>query len=325
MDIKYIAFDSFGVKSSCILVKTPDVTICVDPGIAEQTKSFPLPLDERLALEDEYRHKIGEACSKADVITVSHYHYDHHQLIEEWYKDKIILIKDPINYINKSQKGRAEQFYHLIKDIAKEIKIADNNKFVFGDTKIEFSIPLWHGKENTSLGYVLMATITTEKNKILHSSDIMGPYIEEYSELIIKEKPNLLILDGAPTYLLGYIQSYYNFCRCILNLRRIIKSKKIPKIILDHHCLRDYRYKDLYHLAFQSAKENNITLHTAAEEIGKKPAALVGFEKNGPSKWKKWDKLREEDMKTYLGNAIENKLIEQKSITFIKKELKDFD
>ena len=287
-----LAEESLGVRSMCVYVETPDTRILLDAGVSLASKRLgypPHPLEYK-ALADS-RERICRKADNVDVVTVSHYHYDHHQLIQEWYDDKTVITKDPEEYINKSQRERAKQFHHLIKDRAKDVLIADNNRFVFGETTLQFSEPLWHGKENTTLGYIIMATIATRDDKILHSSDIMGPYNEGYTDLILREKPKLLILDGAPTYLLGYIQSYYNFCRCLLNLRRIITSKSIPKIILDHHCLRDYRYPELYHLAFQSAKEHKIVLHTAAEEIGKRPAVLGGYECNGPTKWKNWDKM----------------------------------
>lgn len=325
MEIEYIAFDSFGVKSSCILATTPDVRICVDPGIAIETGSFPFPRDVKFALMEKYRLRIAKACSKADVVTISHYHYDHHQPIPDWYKGKTLLIKDPQKAINKSQRERANYFLQIVKGIAKDIKVADNKEFRFGNTKISFSKPLWHGVANSALGYVLMSTISTQGYKILHSSDIDGPSIEKYTDLILNENPDILILDGAPTYLLGYIHAYYNLCRSVLNLRRLIKSQKIKKIIFDHHALRDYRYKDLYYLAFEAAKDHQIELHTVAEELGKKPAVMLGYEKYGPTKWKHWNEMKEEDMQRILGNAKKLNLLDQETINTIKQELENFD
>jgi hypothetical protein len=322
MEIKYIAFDSLGIKSSCIFVKTKDVKICVDPGIASEVSSFPLPLKERIKLKYKYKRDIALACSEADVIIISHYHYDHYQPIKSWYKDKILLIKDWKNKINKSQRNRANNFLEKIKNVAKEIKVADNNEFKFGKTKIKFSEPLFHGTRDTPLGYILMISIKTPKFKLLHSSDVNGPIIPSYADLIIKEKPNLLILDGAPTYLLGYIHSYYNLCLAILNLERIIRSKKIEKIILDHHALRDYRYRDLYYLAFRTAEKYKIKLSSASEELGVKPKVLDGYEKFGETKWKTWSKLEENNLKQILRNAKKNNLLEEEELKMIKQEFK---
>lgn len=300
MKINYIAFDSFGVKSSCVLVRTGDIKVCIDPGIAAEVDSFPLSKLSRSRLKLKYMRKIARACEKAEVIVISHYHYDHCKHIKEWYKDKIILIKDPKKFINKSQKERAKRFLELVKDTAKKIEIADGKEFEFGNTKIRFSKPLFHGVKNTRLGYVIMCSIDDGKKKLLHSSDIDGPIEEEYVKLIIKESPDLLILDGAPTYLLGYIHSFRNLCRAVLNLIKIIRSNKVRKIVLDHHLLRDYRYRDLYYAAFQEAKEQCITLRTAAEEIGEMPMVIKAYKKHGPTKWKKWEKVTKEKLKNVL-------------------------
>lgn len=319
MDIEYIAFDSLGVKSSCTFVKTKDVSICIDPGIAVETGTFPLPKSKRIELVSEYKDKIAEACSKSDIIVISHYHYDHHQVIPEWYEGKTLLVKDPENKINKSQRKRSSDLLEEINP--EEVKIADSGKFNFGGTEIKFSDPLFHGLKDTKLGYILMTKILTPDYSLLHTSDLDGPSEEEYADLIIEENPNLLILDGAPTYLLGFIHSYYNLCRAVLNLRKIIRESDIEKIILDHHALRDYRYKDFYHLAFEEAEKQGKILHTAAEEMDITPAVIKGYKENGPTKWKNWDKLTESEMRKILGNAKENDLLSKETIEFVEEEL----
>ncbi len=323
MEIEYIAFDSLGVKSSCIFVETDDIKVCIDPGVAIETGSFPLPEKEREEKVAEYKKKIAEACSKADIIVISHYHYDHHMVIPEWYEGKTLLIKDPENKINKSQRKRSKKLLNEINP--SEIKIADSNKFKFGNTEIKFSKPMAHGLKETKLGYVLMTKISEPDYSILHTSDLDGPSEEEHADLIIKENPNLLILDGAPTYLLGFIHSYYNLCRAVLNLRRIIRESSIEKIILDHHALRDYRYKEFYYLAFKEAEKQGVELQSAAEEIGLEPAVIEGYKKYGSTKWKNWRKLTEEKMRKILKNAKENDLINKRTTEFAESELGKLD
>lgn len=306
MKVDYIAFDSFGIKSSCILIETADVKICVDPGIAIETGSFPLSLTKRLALEVKYKRKIKKACKQADVIAISHYHYDHHIPETSLYKNKHLLIKDPKKNINKSQKERASEFLSLVKDKAKKIEIADGKQFIFGKTKIKFSKPLWHGIKGTNLGKVIMVTVE-DKNKnekikkILYSSDIDGPYIKNYSKAIVKESPDLIILDGFPSYLLGYLASLANLRKVIKNTIYIIKNSK-AKIILDHHLLRDYRYREIYYEVYKKAKELGSEVHTAAEELGKKPAVIEAYKKNGPTRWRSWQAFSFD----YLERAIKH-------------------
>lgn len=282
MEIKFIAFDSFGVKSSCVYVET-DHRIIIDPGTAFEASSFPLSLATRLAYDAKYEMKVRRYLRKAEIVIVSHYHYDHHIPSRRIYRKKILLLKDPSKHINKSQMERAEIFRDL------DYKIADGRKYEFGGTKISFSKPAWHGVKGTRLGYVLMTTIEYDGFKLLHSSDIDGPVISSYADYIIKERPDLLILDGYPTYILGYIASYRNLAKAVLNTVKICKHVK--NIVLDHHLLRDYRYRDLYYVAYEYAKKHNVDLRSAAELLGKEPKVLEAYRRNGPTKWKKWQRI----------------------------------
>ena len=123
MDIDFIAFDSFGVKSMCTSIATKDCRIVIDPGIAYETGSFPCSFAERIRLVGKYEKRIKEACKKADIIIITHYHYDHHIPEAGMYKDKILIIKDPKKNINRSQRKRAEYFLSLVNEKAKEIRM----------------------------------------------------------------------------------------------------------------------------------------------------------------------------------------------------------
>ncbi len=291
MKITPIAFDSLGVKSSCVQIKTNDITITIDPGIAAEVKSFPLPGRERFALVSRYDEKIRRACSKSAVVVITHYHYDH--FIDEkdrrLYGNKILLIKHPMKKINHSQKGRAASFLQKAKEIAKEIHFADGKEFSFGKTKIKFSKPLWHGIKGTNLGYVLLVIVSDSREKLVFSSDLNGIYIPSYVDLIAREHPDVIILDGAPSYLLGYIMSLENLKRCVKNTIKLLQKTRCKLCILDHHLLRDYRYRELYYEAYRFAKEKKKMVLTAAELLGKKPAVLQGYEKNGPTRWQHWE------------------------------------
>lgn len=92
-----------------------------------------------------------------------------------------------------------------------EISHADSREFDFGNTKIRFTQPLWHGVKNTRLGFVIAT--------------------------IIEEAPDVLIVDGPATYLLGYIMSYENLEKSIANLKKIIKNVDFELMVLDHHLL----------------------------------------------------------------------------------------
>ncbi len=271
--INYIAFDSFGVKSSCIEIKIGKTSIVIDPGIAAETKTFPLSKTTKLMLVQKYKQAIIKTVNKADIVVISHYHYDHF-LPSLTYKNKIMFIKHPEKNINNSQQIRANKLLKSIKP--KQLYFADKQKFEFNDFCIEFSKALWHGQRKTKLGYVIMTTIRVfGKNEtcVIHSSDIDGPVVEEYADMIISKKPNIIFLDGAPTYLLGYMFSYKNLDKAINNTIKIIK-KCDAKIILDHHLVRDKKYKQRYAKVYEIAERLNKKVTTAAEDLGM-PAAVL--------------------------------------------------
>ena len=87
-----------GAKSSCVMVKT-DIKIVIDPGIAIMHKSFPASKAKKLYWKKIGKKRIREVCKNADVIVVSHYHHDHYIRDDlSIYKNKILLIKNPVSY-----------------------------------------------------------------------------------------------------------------------------------------------------------------------------------------------------------------------------------
>ena len=115
--VELLWFDSLGAKSSCISACWGKVVI--DPGAAEMQPSYPLSSDRKRELRKEAIRRIETACRLAEVIIVTHYHYDHHVLpsdadvedpLSMYLRKKIIALKDPNTYINESQWHRARKF-----------------------------------------------------------------------------------------------------------------------------------------------------------------------------------------------------------------------
>ncbi len=306
MKIELVAFDSLGVKSSCFKVETEDCVIVVDPGIASETGSFPLTRDEKIFLRRKYEADIREACSSSEVIIITHYHYDHHIPDRSLYDGKTVLIKDPNAMINRSQKSRASK---LLIGLNADVRVADGKTFTLGSTKIEFSSPLWHGTEGTNLGYVIMVTIQDGDKKLLYTSDVDGPVLKETTDFIVKINPDILVLDGPPTYLLGYIVAYYNLARSIINICRILEETETETFILDHHAVRDYRYPDLLYEVYRKAEDLDRRVYTVAELLDGRTKVLEAYERNGPTRWRSWKPFRKEDIVDVLRNAAENGLV----------------
>ena len=131
--------------------------------------------------------------------------------------------------------------------------------------------PWFHGIEYDRTGWVTPLIIRKQNYVIFYSSDVMGPQIEDYADFIIKLKPDVLILDGPPTYLYPYMLNKVNLQRAIENLKNIIVEAKPKLIIYDHHLLRDCKWRLRVSEVFQIAKKYEVPVLTAAEYLGKKP------------------------------------------------------
>ena len=70
---------------------------------------------------------------------------------------------------------RARAFTKTGGSHAKKLETADGRTFEFGETKLRVSEPVFHGPENSELGWVVMATIEVTGEKVVFASDIQGP------------------------------------------------------------------------------------------------------------------------------------------------------
>ena len=337
-----IWFDSLGAKSSCTLVKTPDVSVLIDPGAAVMQPSFPASWAKKLYWYGRAELAIKRAAKRVDVVVISHYHYDHFTDFDRGiYEGKLLLTKNPNEYINDSQRGRAERFFgNLCKSFGKvdlgdvlreckrktysdplddiprardkdfgdynrrrrelfgkgrkwfrgrvenwnsaklipelefkdiEIKFPEKREFEFGRTKLRFTKPMFHGIEFSRVGWVFATVVERGEEKLIHSSDLSGIYIEDYAKWLIQEDSRVLILDGPPTYM-GFMLIRTNLNRCIENTCEVIdKSKKLKLMLYDHHLLREKKYKERTRKVWESASKKEVEVMTAAEYLGKKP------------------------------------------------------
>jgi hypothetical protein len=265
--VKPLAFDSFGVRSMATYVETDDVNVLIDPAVSLAPRRYNLPPHEiEYARMQETWVDIKEHASRSDILIVTHYHYDHHDPEQpEIYQDKIVYLKDPKEKINKSQAGRASYFLNKLKlkQIPQSIDIADGNEFKHGSTRIKFSPPVYHGT-NPRLGYVVEVSVSSGGEKVVHTSDVEGPAVEEQAEFIIQEDPDVVILDGPMTYMLGYRYAKKSLELSIENINRIIKETSAEFVIVDHHFMRDLAYKQRLEKVHECAK-----VITAAEYAGR--------------------------------------------------------
>lgn len=265
MKIKPISSDSLGVRSMATYLETKDCKILIDPSAALGPKRYGLPPHQK-----EYdalynvKNMIRNIAKKCDVFCISHYHYDHYDPEETFYKNKKVFAKNISKNINKSQEKRGKDFKETVENTC-ELIYCDDTEHYIGDTRIVFSPPFFHGPENIRLGYVLMTTIDDGKRKILHASDVQGPVTKNATDYIIKQNPDLLIMDGPPTIFLGWKFSYNDLENASKNLIKIIEKLEC-EIILDHHLLRDLKYKEVFSEPYKKAESRVKTFAEYLEE-----------------------------------------------------------
>jgi predicted metallo-beta-lactamase superfamily hydrolase len=276
MKIMPLVSDSLGVRSMATYIETKDCKILIDPSAAISPKRYGLPPHKKeLEKLNETKKKISDIAEKCDILIISHYHYDHYDPDAKFYNDKKVFAKDIQKNINKSQKQRGEDFKRKIGKKC-DLIYCDDSKQIIGDTEIIFSPPFYHGPEKVRLGYVIMTTIIDKEKRVLHASDVQGPVTKKAKDYIINQKPDLLIIDGPPTNMLGFRFSKKNLQFASDNLVEIIKKINCT-IILDHHVLRDIKYKENFSKPYKIGGKK---LKTFAEYLGKENNTLEANRKN---------------------------------------------
>jgi predicted metallo-beta-lactamase superfamily hydrolase len=281
-----IGFESLGVRSMCTYVETPDVRLLIDAGVAlgPRFRKMPHPL-EYLA-RAQCRARIREYAQKASVIVVSHYHNDHHtpnyaepvwlgsslKEAEQIYRDKIVLAKDARNAINFSQRRRGWMFQRFLKKIGSKCEIADGRIFEYGATRVKISPPVPHGEEQGELGWLIMTSIESKDETLLHASDVQGPMSAHTMRLIAKGKPDLAIVGGPPLYLEGFKVEKASIQTGVENAAKL--AAKVPTMIFEHHVLRSENWQTRAKPVFEAAEKRGHRVLTAADHLGVEPRLL---------------------------------------------------
>ena len=305
-----LAAESLGTRSMCTFVETKDVKVVLDAGVSLAPLRFGLPPHpmEYEAIR-ESRKRIEEKALEADVITISHYHFDHHtpsftdwvstwsspEIAQKIYENKQVLLKNYKKYINFSQRRRGWVFAKTGGKHAKKLEIADGKMFQFGDTAIRFSEPVFHGSEDTSLGWVLTTTIAYGDEKIVFAPDVQGPMYDSTMKMIIEEQPVFLMIGGPPLYLVGFRVTETQINDGLERLRRLVAA--VPFTILEHHLLRTENWREMSVAIFETAQKAGHEVVSAAQFLGEEDNLLEArreqlFEARPPNEgFMRWTKI----------------------------------
>ena len=277
-----LAAESFGVRSMCTLVETSDVAVLLDAGISLAPYRFNLPPHPvEFQTIARLRKTLAEAADKAQVTTISHYHFDHHTpSFEDWvvnwtedgetarqiYQNKTVLMKNPREKINASQRQRAWLFQKTGGKYAKKLEAADGKTFTYGNTTLRFSEPVAHGSEDSMLGWVTMAVVEHEAERFMFAPDVQGPMSNHTLELIKAVEPTVIMLGGPPFYLGGFRVELAKLEQGLRNLESIVQT--VPVVILEHHALRDELWRQKIGEIYLKVSAVGHSIVTAAEYAG---------------------------------------------------------
>ncbi len=280
MEIEILAAESLGVRSMACLVRTSEASILIDPGAALGPKRFGLPPDriewQRLK---ELKEKIRQKLKESEIVVITHYHYDHYD--PEWakeFKGKRLFLKDPSHNINRNQAKRAKEFLKRLSAAGVLWEVAEEKRLLLGRTEIRFSPPLNHGPEKR-FGAVVSVLVREDGFGFLHSSDLSGPVQEEALAFIREAAPQVLFVDGPATYLgPRYGLPFLEIAQKAL--KDLVRDVAPKSLIIDHHTLRDLKWKDWAQPIFEVAAGRGVEVLCAAEFMKKPPLLLEALRKD---------------------------------------------
>ncbi len=254
------------------LVETRDAKLIIDPAAAVAPRRYGLPPHPKeLSLLEECWGRIASAAEECEVVAVTHYHYDHHsstRFLGEIYGGRLVIVKDPENMINFSQRSRAKIFLEKIRPIAAQVMVADGKDYVFSGTRLEFSCPVPHGPDN-QLGYVVELRVKDSSDSFLFTSDVQGFPLDYQARFALEKRASTFFIDGPPTYMLGLNYTLEELEASIRNIGRMMSQSSPSTVILDHHLLRDLDWRKYLGSLFEEAEKLGVILESAAEYAGR--------------------------------------------------------
>lgn len=282
-DIKIhpVAAESMGVRSLCTHITTPDVSILFDPsaGLAMRFGLEPHPLEYE-ALERALANIVALA-RESDVLSISHYHYDHvrptytnyrynfssREETIRMFEDKRVLVKDHRDHINPSQRKRAYYFRKHVADAAEELVWTDGKEFDFGDTTVVYTEPLPHGPDETPLGYVVATCVEYDNVRVVFAPDIQGPSNKKSLAHLLSLEPDAVLVGGPPIYLPKHL--FGDDARNTALFCLVALANNSRKLVVDHHLMRSLTWNHWLNPVKNAADEVGHDILSMAELAGK--------------------------------------------------------
>src|SRR6058998_2001488 len=263
MKVIPLAAESMGVRSMATFVEVDGIGFLIDPGATLAPSRFNLPpADEEWEELRRANDRISAYAKRAAIVFVSHYHEDHFRSDPASYAGRRVLLKDPRRMIAGRQAQRADALWKALEGQAR-VESADGLQRREADLELYVSSPLPHGLDGTPFGSVVVLTIVdpAERERFVFASDLQGPASAVSAAYVIQQRPTLLYLSGAPSYLEREL-GRDPIERSIDHLLRVVETTGC-RVIMDHHALRDARAADRFARLWETKR-----VVTAAAHLG---------------------------------------------------------
>ena len=129
----------------------------------------------------------------------------------------------------------------------------------------------FHGIMYSRTGWVMPVLLESGGWRILYTSDLMGPEEPEYAGRLASLRPDVVLVDGPPTYLYPYLLNRANLLKSIESMVYIIENSGADLIVYDHHLLREPRWRERVAPVFEAAEKQGVSVVTVAECLGVEP------------------------------------------------------
>jgi predicted metallo-beta-lactamase superfamily hydrolase len=240
--------------------------ILLDPGATLAPARFGLPpTQEEWDALRRVNDRISAYATRAQFVFVSHYHEDHFRSDPASYRGRVVLAKDPRRLMQGQQARRGSELWRALDGQAR-VEAADVAVRREAELTLEASPPLAHGTEGTALGYVVALTVIdhAERERFVFASDVQGPLSSVAAAYLARQRPTLLYLSGPPAYLEHAIGGAV-IDRAVEHLLRIIEATGC-RVILDHHAVRDLRWRERLGRLLETGKVTTAAGHVGVAE-----------------------------------------------------------
>jgi len=238
VQIEIIGAESLGVRSLCCVVKTKDRKVVIDPGVALGFRRHGLmPHPVQVIASERTKTLIERALEDATDVVISHYHGDHHPLVDanpyQLSVERVAKLCMRPRFWTKGTKDLSFNQAHRAKALSQRLgrilPIAEG----MNSGVLTFSYPVPHGERDKRGGTVMMTRVEANGKVFVHASDIQM-LDDEAVKQILTWQPNIVLASGPPVYLSSLtLEKREGALRRILSL-----AKKVDTLILDHHLMR---------------------------------------------------------------------------------------